>query len=141
MAKDWGKKIDGIGAAAELLNGLDPDHRKKLMAELAARDPQTTRKLENRMYVFDDLAKLSDRDLQILLKELPHSKLVLALRRATDELLEGIYRNMTARGGEMLRDEVSSQGPKRVSDIVSAQSDLIKIAMRLADEGKITLNR
>lgn len=134
-------RIDGLASAAELLNGLDPEHRKRLLSELAARDPGLTRKLEDRMFGFEDLARLSDADLQRLLKEVPNTKLVLALRRAPAGLLAAIYRCMTARGGEVLRDEVAAQGPKRVSDIMSAQADITKIALRLADEGAIALKR
>lgn len=143
MSKPPGQKdgkeirIDGLGAAAELLNGLDPEHRKKLLSELDARDPGLTRRLESRMIRFEHLIQLSDLDLQLVLREAHNSKLVLALRRAPTELLESIYRNMTARAGEVLRDEVATQGPKRVSDIMAAQADILKIAIRLSGEGRI----
>jgi flagellar motor switch protein FliG len=136
-----GKRIDGVGLAAELLNGLDPEHRKKLMDQIVTRDPRMAQKLGQRMFVFEDLSKLSDHDLQHLLKEIPNTKLVLALRRATPEFLEAIYRNMTARAGEVLRDEVATQGPKRVSDIQAAQADIVKVALRLEAEGKVVINR
>ena len=136
-----GRRIDGLGAAAELLNGLDPEHRKRLMDQLAARDPQVAQKLEKRMFGFEDLTRVSDHDLQHLLREVPNSKLVLALRRVTPELLESVFRNMSARAGEVLREEVATQGPKRVSDIMAAQNDIIKIALRLESEGKITVKR
>jgi flagellar motor switch protein FliG len=138
MSKNGGIKIDGLGAAADLLKGLDPDHRKRLMTELEARQPGLTQKLSSRMLVFEDLARIEGLGLQLVLKEVPHSKLVLALRRAPDLLHEAIYRGMTARGGEALREEVAGQGPKRVTDIQAAQADILKIAARLADEGKIT---
>src|SRR4051794_16182122 len=133
-----GKRIDGLGAAAELLGGLDPEHRKRLLAEVAKRDPKVAADIESRMFGFEDLRALSDHDMRLVLRETPHSKIILALRRATEPLQEAIYRNMTSRAGDMLRDEVRTQGPKRVSDIVAAQADILKIAMRLASEGKIT---
>ena len=136
-----GRKIDGMGVAAEILNGLDPEHRKKLMEQLAARDPQVVQKLEKRMFVFENLVRLSDHDLQHLLREVPNSKLVLALRRVTPELMEAVFKNTSARAGEVLREEVATQGPKRVSDIMAAQNDIIKIALRLESEGKIMVKR
>jgi flagellar motor switch protein FliG len=137
--KGGGRRIDGMGAAAELLNGLDPEHRKRLLGEVAKRDPKVAAGLEQRMFGFEDLRRLSDHDLQLVLREVPHSKLIVALRRATDELQEAFYRNMTSRAGEMLREEVRAQGPKRVSDIQSAQADILKIAQRLDAEGKVRL--
>lgn len=137
MAKKGDIKIDGLGAAAELLNGLDPEHRKRLLGQVAARDPKVAENIEKRMIGFEDLRRLSDTDLQAVLREAPHSKIVLALRRATPELQEAFYRCITARAGEMLREEVRDQGPKRVSDIQAAQADIIKIALRLEAEGKI----
>jgi flagellar motor switch protein FliG len=140
MSKDGpGKKIDGLGVAAEILNGLDPEHRKRLLDQLAARDPGVAQNIEKRMFGFEDLRGLTDQAFQLLLREVPHSKLVVALRRATPELQESIFRNMTSRAGEMLREEVQNQGPKRVSDIVAAQNDILKIALRLEAEQKIRL--
>jgi flagellar motor switch protein FliG len=141
MSKDpgAGKKIDGMGVAAELLGTLDPEHRKRLLESVAARDPKVAQTLEQRLFTFESLRGVSDADLRLVLKEVPHSKLIVAMRRATEELQEAIYRNMTQRAGEMLREEVKSQGPKRVSDIVSAQGDILRIALRLESEGKIKL--
>ena len=137
--QNGGKKIDGMGAAAEMLNGLDPEHRKRLLDSVAKRDPKIAEGLEKRMFGFEDLRALSDHDLQLVLREAPHTKIIVALRRATEELQEAIYRNVTSRTGEMLREEVRTQGPKRVSDIQAAQADLLKIAIRLETEGKIRL--
>lgn len=141
MSKDSGagKKIDGMGVAAELLGGLDPEHRKRLLESLAQRDPKVAETLEKRMVTFESLRGVSDPDLRLILREVPHSKLIVAMRRATEELQEALYRNMTQRAGELLREEVSSQGPKKVSDIVAAQGDILKIALRLEAEGKIKL--
>jgi flagellar motor switch protein FliG len=142
MSKDnqnGGKRIDGLGAAAELLNGLDPEHRKRLLDSVAKRDPKVAENIEKRMFGFEDLRALSDHDMQLVLREAPHSKIIVALRRATEELQEAIYRNVTSRTGDMLREEVRTQGPKRVSDIQAAQADILKIAMRLEAEGKIRL--
>jgi flagellar motor switch protein FliG len=91
------------------------------------------------MVTFESLRALTDADLRLVLKEVPHSKLIVAMRRATSELHEAIYRSMTQRAGEELRQEVQGQGPKRVSDIVAAQGDILRIALRLEDEGKISL--
>lgn len=134
-----GTRIDGLGAAAELLNGLDPEHRKRLLEQVAKRDPKVAENIEKRMFGFEDLRRLSDHDLQLVLREAPHSKIILALRRATEALQESVYRNVTSRTGEMLREEVRTQGPKRVSDIQAAQNDILKIALRLEAEGKIRL--
>jgi flagellar motor switch protein FliG len=134
-----GKKIDGMGVAAELLGGIDPEHRKRLLESVAQRDPRVAETLEKRMFTFEHLRTVSDADLRAILREVPNSKLIVAMRRATEELQEAIYRNMTQRGGDVLREEVRTQGPKRVSDIVAAQGDILKIALRLEAEGKIKL--
>lgn len=136
-----GKKIDGVGAAAEMLGGLDPEHRKRLLEQVAKRDPRIAESIEKRLFGFEDLRGLSDHDMQLVLREAPHSKIIVALRRATPELQESVYRNVTSRTGDLLREEVRTQGPKRVSDIQAAQADLLKIALRLEAEGKIKLRR
>ncbi len=134
-----GQQVDGLRIAAELLAALEPEHRRKLMGAVATRDPEIARKLGERILLFDDLIRLTDSEFKILLKEIPHSKLILALRRATPVLQEKIYANMTARAGEMLKEEVQTQGLKRVSDIAGAQNDILKIALRLESEGKIVV--
>jgi flagellar motor switch protein FliG len=134
------KKVDGVGIAAQLLNGLDPEHRKRLMDKLTERDPELMQKVEKRMFVFEDLVRLSDHDFQLLLRETQSSTLVLALKRVTPELREAIFRNISARARDALRDEVATQGLRRVSDIMEAQNGILKIALRLEAEGKIKIH-
>lgn len=130
-------RIDGLRAAAELLNALDPEHRQKLMTELYTKDPGLTRKIEDRMYTFEDLVELSEDDWRILFQAVPRGQMVLALRRGPQPILDVLGRSLTARAWETLQEEVAAQGPKRVSDIQVAQMAIAKVALKLKQEGKI----
>ena len=131
------KKFDGLKAAAEMLAHLDTAAREKLLANVAERDSALADQLQKQMFVFEDLVHLPPSDLQLVLKEISQTRLALALRNVPEEVKNKLFENMSVRGGESLREEINSQGPRRVSDVESAQSEVIKIAKRLERDGKI----
>src|SRR5688500_9655754 len=105
----------GIKAAAEMLGGLDAETRNRLLVNLAKRDPQVAIEIEKQLFVFEDLLRLSDSSLQVLLKEIPLSKLALALRKTSSEIKEFIKRNLSEQQQQMLREEMDAQGLRKVS--------------------------
>ena len=130
--------LDGVEAAAEILNRMGPmeaavsSHIREVDAELAQR-------IEDRMFVFDDLLDLEDRDIQLLLREVQSETLVVALKGASDALQDKIFRNMSQRAAEMLREDLEAKGPVRLSEVEAEQREMLRIARRLAGEGLVVL--
>jgi flagellar motor switch protein FliG len=91
------------------------------------------------MFTFDDLGKLDDKGFQALLKEVQTESLIIALKGATPEIREKIFKNMSSRAAETLREDLDSRGPVKLSEVETEQKEMLKIVRRLADEGQITL--
>lgn len=130
-------KIDGVVAVADLLNRMEASDRERLLADIEKRDPALASQIQEQMFVFDNLIKLEDRSIQILLREIPQGLLAVALRKASHPVSEAVFKNLSARAAEALRDEMSSSPPRKLSDVETAQSQIITIAKRLIAEGKI----
>src|SRR4029079_15923686 len=92
------------------------------------------------MFTFDDLEKIDDKGIQLLMKEVQSESLVIALKGATPEMREKVFRNMSPRSAETLREDLESRGPVRVSEVEAEQKEMLKIVRRLADEGQIVLS-
>jgi flagellar motor switch protein FliG len=92
------------------------------------------------MFTFDDLDKLDDKGVQALMKEVQSESLIIALKGATPALREKIFRNMSSRAAETLKEDLESRGPVRLSEVEAEQKEMLKIVRRLADEGQIQLS-
>jgi flagellar motor switch protein FliG len=125
-----GYRIDGVRAAAELLAGLEPTHRERLMKEMSAVNPGMTQNIRGKLFVFEDLARLEPAQFQKLFHETPRARWVLALRRTTPEMTAFVHGQLSLRAREELQEEVALQGPKRVSDIAAAQAELVEQALK-----------
>ena len=95
--------------------------------------------LRQLMFVFEDLVKIDDRGIQTILKEVSSDELTLALKTASEALKEKILRNMSQRAGEILKEEMETRGPVKVSDVQKAQQNIVRITRKLEAEGKIIL--
>ena len=91
------------------------------------------------MFVFENLIDVDDRGIQVILREISTDSLVLALKGADTALQEKIFKNMSKRASELLRDDLEAKGPVRVSEVEDAQKEILNVARRLADEGEIML--
>ena len=91
------------------------------------------------MFVFENLIDIDDRGIQLLLREIQSESLVVALKGANEELREKIFKNMSARAAEMLRDDLESKGPVRLSEVEAEQKGILQVVRRLADEGQIVI--
>jgi flagellar motor switch protein FliG len=91
------------------------------------------------MFVFENLMDVDDRGVQLLLREVQSDSLIIALKGASQELREKVFKNMSQRAAEMLREDLESKGPVRLSEVEAEQKEILKIARRLADEGQIQL--
>ncbi len=131
--------IGGVAKAAEILNLVDSNVEAGVMEFLEDKAPDLAVQIQDKMFVFGDLAKLDDRSIQTLLRDISTDSLLLALRGADEELKEKIFANMSRRAAEMLRDDLEAAPPAKLSEVEAAQKDILQIARRLADAGEITL--
>ena len=91
------------------------------------------------MFVFENVIDIDDRGIQLLLREIQSESLILALKGSSEELREKVFKNMSQRAAEMLRDDLEAKGPVRLSEVEAEQKEILKIVRRLADEGQIVL--
>src|SRR4051794_6101563 len=108
-----GKNFDGILSAAEILNQLSPEERKKMLENLAGKDPALTDKIRQRMFTFEDLVKIEDSGLQLLLRSIPSPMLVLALRTMETTFKDQLFKNLSARITTEIKEGILSQGPQK----------------------------
>lgn len=132
--------VGGLKAAADILNAMETSREAELMAAIRSQDAGLGGKIEELMFVFDDLAGLDDRSMQTLLREVPSARLTVALKGAEPAMREKIFANMSKRAADMLRDDLEVAGPVRVSEVDAAQKEVLMIARRLADAGQLTLS-
>jgi flagellar motor switch protein FliG len=131
--------IGGIETVANLLNYMDSANGTAIMEQIMEIDADVGEQIQDKMFVFDDLVDVEDRGIQTLLREVSTDNLLLALKGADDALKEKIFRNMSRRAAEMLRDDLEVAAPAKLSDVESAQKEILSIARRLADAGEIQL--
>lgn len=133
--------LGGVQPVAEMLNVMDKNSEQSIMSRLEEKDPLLAEEIRKLMFVFEDIAKIDDRGIQILLKEVPNDKLLLALKTSNDDIRNKIFKNISARAAEMLREDLANMGPARLSDVESAQQEIVNAARRLEAEGKIIIAR
>ncbi len=131
--------VGGTKTAANILNFMDTTLEVKLMEKVKEMDSDMGQAIEDLMFVFDNLIDLDDRSVQALLREVSSDSLILALKGADEGLKEKIFKNMSKRAAEMLRDDLEARGPVRVSDMENAQKEILAIARRMAEAGDISL--
>jgi flagellar motor switch protein FliG len=131
--------VGGVKSAADILNFLDSSIEADIMDNIKEVDSDLGQQIQDLMFVFDNLLDVGDRDIQTILREISSDSLVLALKGADDELKEKIFKNMSKRAAEMLRDDLEAKGPVKLSDVESAQKEILAVARRLAEAGDISL--
>ena len=131
--------LGGVKSAAEILNMLGGSIETSVLDFVREADNDLAQKIMDNMFTFDDLEKLDDKGVQALMKEVQSESLVIALKGATPALREKIFKNMSTRAAETLREDLESRGPVRLSEVESEQKEMLKIVRRLADEGQIML--
>jgi flagellar motor switch protein FliG len=133
------KAIGGVRAAAEILNYLSGDIETSVMDNLKNYDSDMAQQIMDEMFVFDNIIEIDDRGIQVMLREVQSESLIIALKGAGQELRDKIFRNMSQRAAEMMREDLESKGPIRLSEVESQQKEILQIVRRLADEGQLML--
>jgi flagellar motor switch protein FliG len=131
--------MGGVRTAAEIMNFIGAAHETAILDAVREYDADLAQKILDEMFIFENLLDVDDRGIQLLLREIQSESLILALKGASDELKEKIFKNMSQRAAEMLREDLEAKGPVRLSEVEAEQKEILKTARRLADEGQLVL--
>ena len=131
--------LGGVRIAAEILNFVGSTSEASILEAVRSVDDGIAQGIMDEMFVFENLMDVDDRGIQTVLKEVQSESLVVALKGAAPDLRDKILRNMSSRAAEMLKEDLESRGPVRLSDVEAEQKEILKIVRRLADEGQIVL--
>ncbi|OXS94871.1 flagellar motor switch protein FliG [Pandoraea apista] len=131
--------MGGVRTAAEILNYLGGVHEESVIEAVRNYDSDLAAKIVEEMFVFENLLDVEDRSIQVLLKEIESESLIIALKGAPVELREKFFKNMSARAAELLREDLESRGPVRVSEVEAEQKKVLQVVRRLADQGAIMI--
>lgn len=130
----------GVASVAEILNVTDRTTERNLLENLAQEDPALVEEIRRLMFVFEDISRFSDKDVQAVLKNVESSQWAMALKGASDDLKQKILGNMSARAAAMLQEEMEYLGPVRLSDVEQVQQQIVDIVRRLEDSGELNLH-
>ncbi len=139
ISKASDESLGGVQTAAEILNHLDHKTENIILEKLETDREELAEEIRQSMFVFGDLITLDDRSVRALLKEISNDELILALKTAAEDLVDKIFGNVSQRAAQMMREDMEVMGPVRLKDVEQAQLNIIKVARRLAEEGKIVL--
>jgi flagellar motor switch protein FliG len=131
--------LGGVKAAAEIINLMGTSLEASVIDSIRENDGDLAQKIMDKMFTFEDLLKLDNKAVQLVLKEVSSDTLVIALKGASTELKEKILSNMSSRAAESLREDLETRGPVRLSEVEAQQKDILKLVRRLSDEGQIML--
>ena len=131
--------LGGVRAAAEILNFMSGEQEGSVMDNIKNYDNDMAQKIMDEMFVFDNIIDIDDRGIQLLLREVQSEMLIISLKGASQDLREKIFKNMSQRAAEMMREDLDSKGPVRLSEVEAQQKQILQIVRRLSDEGQIVL--
>jgi flagellar motor switch protein FliG len=131
--------IGGPKSAADILNFIDRSSEERIIAEIEETFPDLAETIRNLMFTFEDIKKIDDRGVQTVLKDIPREQLVLALKTASAELKELIFRNVSQRAAEMIKEDLEALGPVKLKDVEKSQQAIVDVVRRLEGEGKIVI--
>lgn len=131
--------MGGLKVAAEIMNFMSGDNEASIMEGLKSYDEEMAQKIMDQMFVFDNIMDLDDKGIQVMLKEVQSEMLIVALKGTTQEMKDKIFKNMSSRAAEMMKEDLESKGPVKLSEVEAQQKAILQIVRRLADEGQIML--
>src|SRR3989338_1192724 len=124
-----------------MLNLIDKATEEEMLDNLEERDPDLAEEIRQLMFVFDDLSSLDDRSIQEVIKNIPNDKWMVALKSASDSVKSLIFKNMSQRAAEMLKEDMEAMPAVKLSDVEAAQYEVLQVTRKLEEEGKIAINR
>jgi flagellar motor switch protein FliG len=126
---------------AAILNATDSELEQEMLEALTQADEDLSDDVKEKMFVFDNLIKLDDRGFQTLVRDIDQEKLLVALKGVDQELTERFFNNMSERAADILREDMEASGPVKLVDVETAQKEIVKTAMKLADEGALMIGK
>ncbi|MGM0577165.1 MAG: flagellar motor switch protein FliG [Myxococcota bacterium] len=132
-------RIDGVQSAVDLLKEVEFSEEEAIFDDLRARDAELAEELRSLMFVFEDVRRLHDREVQLILREVDGQQLALALKGASNALKEYVLSNMSSRAGMIVLDDMEAMGPVSKAQVQEAQQEMVQVVMRLAEEGKVNI--
>jgi flagellar motor switch protein FliG len=133
------EEIGGPKSAADILNFVDRNNEDRILTEIEEMHPELAEQIRNLMFTFEDCKKIDDKGIQTVLKEVPRDQLVLALKTASEELRDLLFRNMSQRAAAMIQEDLQNMGPVKLKDVEKVQQGIVDIVRRLEAEGKIAV--
>ena len=131
--------MGGVKLAADILNFMGGVVEASAVSSIREYDPELAQKIQDKMFTFDNVLDIDDRGIQLLLREIQSDQLIIALKGTSQALREKVFKNMSQRAAEMLREDLEAKGPVKLSEVEAEQKEILKIVRRLADEGQIVL--
>ena len=131
--------VGGIKTAAGIMNFLDSELEAAINEAVTEKDAELAQQISDQMFVFDNLLEIDGRGIQTILREVQSDVLIIALKGADEPVKDKIFKNMSARAAEMMREDLDAKGPVRLKDVEEAQKEVLAVARRLADAGDISL--
>lgn len=131
--------LGGVSTVAEILNSVSKDAEEQILAAIEETDSDVVAQIKEGMFIFENLLTVTDRDMQTLMRDLSNGDLILALKGASEEMQQKIFRNMSSRAAELLKDDLEAQGPVRLTEVEDAQRSIITAAKQASEDGKISL--
>ena len=131
--------VGGLKTAASIMNFLDSTLEAEIIEKVREIDDEMGTGIQDLMFVFENLIDVDDRGIQALLREISSETLIVALKGSDEAIKEKIFKNMSRRAGEMLRDDLEARGPVKLSEVEGAQKEILTVARRMAETGEISL--
>lgn len=135
------QQLGGIEPIADMLNLMDKNSEKNIMARVEEKDPELAEEIRKLMFVFEDLIFVDDRGVQELLKIVDNQKLVISLKTAPDEVKSKLFKNMSNRAATLLKEDLEAMGPTKISDVEKAQQEIVQQLKDLEAKGKAIISR
>ena len=135
------RQLGGLKKVVEILDNMTDNLDSEILDSLEEVDPDMVEDIRKMMFTFEDLCALDGRSIQMILREVNNDSLTMALKTASDEIKDKIFANMSSRAADMIKDDLEAMGPVRLSEVEAMQQTIVKIAMKLEEEGKLVLRR
>lgn len=133
------EEVGGPKSAADILNFVNRVTEERIVTEIKELYPDLAEEIKNMMFTFEDIKKIDDKGIQVVLKEVPRDQLVLSLKSASEDLKELLFRNMSQRAAGMMQEDLQSTGPVKLKDVEKCQKGIVDVVRRLESEGKLQI--
>lgn len=131
----------GVDMVVEMLNVMEKKTEKTILGEMEDEAPDLAEEIKSKMFVFEDLTGLNDRTLQLIMREVDTNTLTMALKTAPEELRDKLLGNVSSRASQMIMEDLEALGPQRLADVENGQMEIVQVALRLEEEGRISISR